>query len=579
MSGTRTLASFSKFALVSALLAGCAGNPTQHLVTGEPVLYGVERRTGEIIDRDQWPSGDPTSPTIVPAVGDVVTISLNTLFLKRVKEFASPHVLVYAEVFDDGSDDPESAYTKILFEQKDQPSGALLGLADRVLYGPAVYQGYPLRVRIYVVELDKENKQQASQALNRIGSLTSYAPVQAQLPISLALDVAQAINALNEDDYELRFDLTLHPNGPVGTLDIGDPETFTPGPFARAQAAQHIEELAGDRLAALARTNRPPSGARYVLNGALRTGSYLIIKRELEGRGGPQAEYFRPDWAQRLHYQPVQGIDGSEYLAEFLLRLQGFRLYKVYRNVLPVEYSNTVKGRKRSVITQGSSAPGATSYQKLGPAQNPIEKMPLTVQTTNGPNAGLPFDIEPGIREDFDLQTYAVLTVSVGASKHVSQATLKGASDRDRRRLGELLDTSDDATQDMNQRLDAIASTAAAMLAQRQLAVLIGQKVDAQPGLRATPDYVLLWSGQLHQMTTDQPAEDSVERRNNLARNAGILEVLQSLIVNLPLVTPERTASVNAIRQITVDELEAIPESPGRFRLTDIAYNRIAQAQ
>src|SRR5262245_18994942 len=139
---------------VVALFTSCAN---QHYITGEPLVYGLAPTTGQIPDRD---TPDLTNTNLgTPHKGEILTFVLNNAFIKYLKDVGSPHVLVYAQVFDDGTDDPDTAITKVLYNERNSPEGVNLGLADRVLYGPTPYKGFPLRIRVYIVELDKEEKE------------------------------------------------------------------------------------------------------------------------------------------------------------------------------------------------------------------------------------------------------------------------------------------------------------------------------------------------------------------------------------------------------------------------------------
>src|ERR1051326_3928589 len=198
------------------LLTSC----TQQYRTGEPLIYGIAPTTGQVLDRDNPDLSNQN--LITPHKGEIVALVLNTAFVRYLRNFGSPHVLVYAQVFDDGSDNPENAVTKVLYNERNSPEGVNLGLADRVLYGPTPYKGFPLRVKLFILELVKEQKELASKMIDAVGSTAAAAQPQAGPAISIAVNIAKAINALNEDDFELRFDLTLYPVGSVGDASVDD---------------------------------------------------------------------------------------------------------------------------------------------------------------------------------------------------------------------------------------------------------------------------------------------------------------------------------------------------------------------
>src|SRR5262245_15685030 len=289
-------------------LAGCA---RQHLITGEPLILSLDSKTGAVVDRDLVPAstpirdGAPTSLSTIPHKGEIIAIVVNSVFIRFLRALSSPHVLVYAEVFDDGQDDPATAVTKLLFNEQDQPSGVHLGVADRVIYGPTPYKGFPLRIKFNIIELDKEDKQTASRLLNAAGTIVSAAQPQAAPAIGVVVQVAELINALNKDDFELRFDLTLHPVERNGVSDIGDEALTRPKQGPPEPVQRH--------------------GKPYASVSTLRTGSYVVIKRELaervREREGTVPSHVLYDWTQEAFINNYTTTDGRTVAAEELLRL------------------------------------------------------------------------------------------------------------------------------------------------------------------------------------------------------------------------------------------------------------------
>ena len=161
--------------LISALLLASCSN--QHLITGEPLVYGIASDRGQVLDRD---TPDTTNTSLVtPHKGEIITLVLNTAFIKHLTEGASPHVLVYAQTFDDGTDNADTAVTKVLYNERNSPQDVNLGLADRVLYGPTPFKGFPLRIKLFVVELDKEQKELVSKIIDAAGTTGATAKPEA----------------------------------------------------------------------------------------------------------------------------------------------------------------------------------------------------------------------------------------------------------------------------------------------------------------------------------------------------------------------------------------------------------------
>lgn len=692
------------------------------MITGEPAVYGIDRTSGRIIDRDVVPSYplsgrnavartpaagttrgegeqrttaetaacNPLAPVhIIPGKGDVVTITLDSVFLKRARVAVSPHVLVYAEVYPDGGDDPKKAYTRVVFEQRNQPANVFLGFADPVLYGPAVYQGFPIRVKLYVVDLVREHKEDGSKVLDKLGGFAKYAPVQASLPISLALDIAKTLNALREDDYELRVDLTLHSQDAVGVFSF-DKE--------RDSAMQ----------SELSRIGKP-----YTLNTGLRTGSYFINKRELPDRSGTTPfQSISYDWANPNQEALYLGADGNQYLVEGFFSIQGGRNYFIadhaYRMVLtppealaedeldkaarkhrkktaelaaaksgtPAEDTAEEEERaaagevlywkralNRARIAGGKPAASApidedVSFAMLSPDLPPPEKNapaePSSVpMTTSAPAPVVVIEVEPqgpvdrpamvmrpmpgvqpavrrpipfqpastgpgwslqpdrtpegdaigdpgssvvirytekghpnhgqeqtlrrGTRIEVRDQTYALMSVEVGARGGTSLSTdaLRADSDLAVARIKDLLDSTGASGQEINKSLDAVASTAATIFEQRRLALEIGTRVANDSAVRNTSDYIILWTNALEKLEGNK---DTTAYRNLVAKDAAIISVLAGNIVNFPVVPSDKAPVIEVLRGLKVSDLNPVEGRPGRFKLTDDALNRIRSA-
>lgn len=200
----------SAIALGAALLAGCAGtspgNAKKHHISGEPYYYGVNQ-DGAIVPRNQVSNG-----RVVPHKGEVIAIVVENVFLRYLQEtIGSPHVLVYAVIHDDVSEDPDTAITRVVYEGKDQTNGVSLPVADRTIYGPIPFKGHAIRIQLYVVELDRDQRETASRLISAAGAVASGAQPEAAPAINVVVQVAQFLNELNEDDWELKTDFTLYP--------------------------------------------------------------------------------------------------------------------------------------------------------------------------------------------------------------------------------------------------------------------------------------------------------------------------------------------------------------------------------
>ncbi|MDF0666304.1 MAG: hypothetical protein P0119_09590 [Nitrospira sp.] len=508
------------FLLITLLLAACSN---QHIITGEPLVYGIgPPNQGQMLDRDTTDTTNTTSVT--PHKGEIISLVLNNAFIKYLKEVGSPHVLVYAQVFDDGTDNVDTAVTKVLYNERNSPAGVNLGLADRVLYGPTPFKGFPLRIKLAIVELDKEEKELASKIIDTVGTTAAAAKPEAAPAIVVAVDIAKAINAMNEDDFELRFDMTLYPVSAIGKASTGN------------DALDKVHEP----------VQRHDKTVTMV--SPLRTGSYAIMKRELEERfttwkrfsklmdaPRPEASVFDMDYSQEYFIAEYIGVDGKKYYANEILRYEGGYLYRIITEIKDAE-SGSVKDR-------------------------------ALVRLRTGPNRTVDFSIATGIRQRFTDRTHVVLSIVTGLPLGLEPEALKAASEREVRQLTRLLDNPSHASlsQRIGPEVDAIAASLKSVLEQRRIAAEATRRVGRDPSFRTSPDYALFWSQQIALLTDPK---DSVPRRNAEAKNAAILETLAEIIVNLPILSASNPAQMDALHKLTSTDLEKMEGSPGIFRLT-----------
>ena len=243
------------YTLVFSILGGCSLFDQQY-ITGSPMIFAIDR-SGFIREREEHLAGNPVTEA------DVITVTLNTLFLKHIKqeaELKGNQILVYAEVLD--TVEESNPQRVVLFNQRHQPDESFLGLADRVIYGPAKFKGQPLRIQLFVVELDKEDNAFKKQMLDSIGGIITTAnPTQAAV-VEPGIALGKLFAAFDDDDFELRVDFTLHPwrDDPLVTRNKLSPKQL--GVSKDDPRAKY-------------------SGIRgNYLNTPLREGHYLISKRE-----------------------------------------------------------------------------------------------------------------------------------------------------------------------------------------------------------------------------------------------------------------------------------------------------------
>lgn len=514
------------FLLMTSLLTACS---TQHVITGEPLVYGLKPDTGEILDRDTPDLGNTN--LVTPHKGEIITLVLNNVFIKYLREIGSPHVLVYAQVFDDGTDNPDTAVTKVLYNERNSPEGVNLGLADRVLYGPTPFKGFPLRIKLFIVELDKEQKELASKIIDAVGATAAAAKPEAAPAITVAVTIAKAINAMNEDDFELRFDMTLYPVSAIGKASTGDKVLDTAG----EPSQRH--------------------GKAVSMVTPLRTGLFAIMKRELEDRFKGQHELNARgksqnnacgievstldfDYSQEFFTSIYADSDGSRYSVEEDLRYEGGYLYRIVRRI-----SN---------------------------AKNQEEKYAV-VRLCAGPNRTVPFQLSKGIRQRFTDRTHVVLSVVTGLPLGLEPEALRAASERDARQIVKLLDNPSDTTlgQRIGEEVDAIAASLKSMLEQRRIATEATRRVGRDPSFRTEPDYALFWTQQVDPLDPTTTPKGSTASKNAEAKNAAILETLAEIVVNLPILSASNPAQMKALHGFISTDLKKMDGKSGIFQLTE----------
>lgn len=197
----------SIMALCGLLLSGgCIS--TNYKITGQVEAVRTDLNGDLTTEEDRRPDHQGN---IYITEGDVFSIRMSSVFLRNVKEAGGAEYLVYAEVYDVQPDDRQRL-VKVLFKENNQSAGYLVNQRDRLAFGPIKYNGHPIRIRVFVVELDKEENAIASEMIKQ--AVRTAATFQPQLapfagPITGAGDL---MLSLNQDDRELAYDFTLYPS-------------------------------------------------------------------------------------------------------------------------------------------------------------------------------------------------------------------------------------------------------------------------------------------------------------------------------------------------------------------------------
>ncbi|MHC4956040.1 MAG: hypothetical protein ACYTGZ_19515, partial [Planctomycetota bacterium] len=136
-------------------------------------------------------------------------IRLDAVYPKKVSEAGGAEFLVYAEIFDRvGSSEP---LVNVVFKENNQADRHILNFRNRTFFGPISFAGHPVRIRLSVVELDKEENQAAraiiDKALNVVGT---FQPGTAPY-LGAAKTVGNMLFAMGDDEKVIQMDFTLYP--------------------------------------------------------------------------------------------------------------------------------------------------------------------------------------------------------------------------------------------------------------------------------------------------------------------------------------------------------------------------------
>lgn len=519
------------FLFLSAILVGGCGaleslgvNATgsQSKITGEPLLYRIDTASGAILDRDVQPTSDDSS--VIPHKGEIIAISMDSAFVKHLREVGNAHVLIYAQVFDDGTNNPDSAVTKVLFNGRNQPPDVHLGFADSVIYGPTSFKGFPIRVVFTIVELDKDQKQLGSRILDAVGGLASSFAPQAGPAIGVAVQVGQLVNALDEDDFELRYEFTLSPFGA---------ETKSVLPSMPPEQKDRVRYFLRKRI-----------DKSISLTTPLRTGKYAILKRELRDREGkPTLSNLSRDFAQLgiSRSEAIVGKPGESARIVDVLVYQGGYFQKL-----------TVR------IKRGGKIVGF-----------------VPVIPSEGPNKGVATGISIGGREIYRDNTYVVFTIQNGLPHGLTQEALAAGSQRDKELITKLLDNSTGAgiDQQIGDRIDNVALAIGAAIQQRRIASSAGERVGRDKGFRKSTEYPVYWTSQLQDDFDTKNGDRNLwtqKSRNAIALNRGILSTLNTLILNMPPnLRPDNKTEMTKWKAFGQDNFLIASGLPGVFCYTE----------
>ncbi len=181
--------------------------PQRKFETGEDMIYRVDD------DGKLGPYDIDTSSENFWAI-DPVKLTLNSVFLRHLNEYEDGYIVVYATVQSD--DEPLNLIKTVYFQELELTGGATLNLTDRILYGPELYKGRPLRLRISILQLDSEKYLHEINTLRKLNQVpTDQINHYKQLMESCATICEDVIHR-DKTAVEFLHDMTFHPVVPTG---------------------------------------------------------------------------------------------------------------------------------------------------------------------------------------------------------------------------------------------------------------------------------------------------------------------------------------------------------------------------
>ncbi|MEQ1634115.1 MAG: hypothetical protein ABL997_17180 [Planctomycetota bacterium] len=165
-------------------------------------------------------------PNIAP--GQSYSIVLNRMWL-RYLDAIEADTLIYVEIYESPSKDP--TFAKVVQHRRGMPQGAFTGQTDLTLWGPVTAVEHPVRMALYVFELDpKEDKALFDSVVNATAALTEDTFPSVAKGMKLIGDM---LLSLRSDSIDLAYDVTFAP-GSTGTANLWQPATGTPQSPSRA---------------------------------------------------------------------------------------------------------------------------------------------------------------------------------------------------------------------------------------------------------------------------------------------------------------------------------------------------------
>ncbi len=423
--------------------------------------------------------------------GDVFSVRLDSVYVRESREIAGSEFLVYVEVFDVQPDDRQRL-TRVLFKEVNQSAGFLINFRNRLAFGPIQYNGHPIRIRLFVVELDRQENEIASaiirEAIQIAGAfapgLGIFAPT-----VSSAGDL---ILLLNQDDRELTADFTLYP------------ATHSHGPHLETGKYVIIKTENPLRYKGIFR-NGLHNRANYDTDQVRDEYGHLVAASPEDYTG--LFRFFSAD--ERNH--PLYS-DGNPITAWAALRALGDRLWLQW-TILEHKDHGIVLDEAGTCRQPTNGEYKIRTYRYEGNDHQELSAV-------RGDRRDATYRLKK--RVEYREKSYAILTVSRGGEP-VERGLFEELSDADLKLLEASLQP-DVTPQLIQQRVEALSSALVKLAESRRVVAEVNRTTGGDSQVRQTAQFPLAFLSRLVEPTT----------KENQLRNESILEIVRSMVTNFP---------------------------------------------
>jgi len=205
----KKISKFNLVLLVTLLLSTVSSYavPQSKFETGEDMIYKVNDKG------DLGPYDTDTGSENFWAI-DPVKLTLNSVFLRHLNEYKNGYVAVYATIQPD--DNPLNVIKTVYFQELELTGGASLNLTDRILYGPELYKGKPMRLRISILQLDPEKYSDEINTFRKLNQVPSDQKNRYNQLMEKCASICEDVLHKDKTAVEFLHDLTFHPVVPTG---------------------------------------------------------------------------------------------------------------------------------------------------------------------------------------------------------------------------------------------------------------------------------------------------------------------------------------------------------------------------